>query len=145
MKKVVLLLACSWFCLGQISGQSFFQFYFYGNGVRHDALMSIENDDNIDVWVKYYDSDLGRYVVVHQDASAVSGQGGVAILCENPVYDGTNRSAYYNADNFFIINRGYGNYELYNIDDDNAYSKVYGLKELKTKADLVRAYVQFAN
>ena len=117
MKKRFVLMVMIVLCLCQAKAQSFFQFYFLYDVVRHDVLLCIGNGEDIDVWVKLYDANSERYAVVHQDASTVTGVNGIAILCENPTYVGTTTRAYYNADNFFIISDQHGNVNLYNVDD----------------------------
>jgi hypothetical protein len=124
---------------------SFFQFYFNSEDkVRHDALLSIDGND-INAWVKYFDDDLGQYVVVHQGCYAELLQNGVAILCDDPTYDGTNVKAYYHADNFFLVEDKYGRPILFNYDDNGSKSKVLGLKELRTRSELQQAYTKFVN
>jgi hypothetical protein len=149
MKKLFQIGLLSLLFVGVLAVQSlqaqatFFSFYFYGNDLKHEALLSFEGED-IDIWIKYYDSGKKKSLIVHQDGTAVSDEKGIVILCSNPTYEGTNKVADYSPDNFFILRNKSGGYTLYNLDDQGSYSAVYGLKELTTWKDFQIALAKFS-
>ncbi|MBK8703678.1 MAG: hypothetical protein IPN33_08615 [Saprospiraceae bacterium] len=145
MKKATLLFALLLSLCTSSFAQSFFQFYFFGNGIRHDALMYIDEYDNVSVSVRFYDADFRKYVTVDQSATAIAGAGGIGIICYNPVYSKTKTRAYYTPDNFYIGYDTYGIMTMFNLDDEGVYSPVYGLKELSTQRDYAKALNIFAS
>jgi len=128
-----------------ISAQSFYEFYFRTNGVRYDALMYLDVYENVSIRVKYYDANYGRYLVVDEGCSTTTGPRGVAILCSTVVWGDSNinASSYYAPDNFFLGYDAYGNKMMFNLDNNGAYSNVYGFRQLSTYDDFLEALKRY--
>lgn len=122
MKKVIILILMAFSSIA-LSAQCYEVYFTNSYGSPHFGKLTVYNDGSILLKVRYPDGyggwncvqQTGKYIQRWIDGILVSG-----IECYTPKYCGTSvRNSNYSADNLYWFYDNYGNFHMYNNDDND--------------------------